>query len=178
MAAKSSQIKTGAIAALQQQHAEANGDKHVKVNLVSANTKAAAASADTSEAGTIFASSVGTIMSDGMQANGTATAYAASGGGQDTRSAMHTNGASCGGEAKPSSALPRESHEETEGAKGGSSHVVAVAVCVAGAVMSSMLQFAFVYGEYRLSSKQFELARLRLAPVATYGFCGGKIRRG
>jgi len=29
----------------------------------------------------------------------------------------------------------------------GTSHVVAVAVCVVGAIMASMLQFAFVYGE-------------------------------
>ncbi len=34
-----------------------------------------------------------------------------------------------------------------EGGERHTSHVTAVAVCVAGAVMSSMLQFSFVYGE-------------------------------
>lgn len=33
------------------------------------------------------------------------------------------------------------------GERGTSHHVAAVAVCVVGAVMSSMLQFSFVFGE-------------------------------
>lgn len=42
-----------------------------------------------------------------------------------------------------------------EGTGGKTSHLTAVAVCVAGAVMSSMLQFSFVYGEicFHRSSK-------------------------
>lgn len=47
------------------------------------------------------------------------------------------------------SAQPPERSDKDAKDKGerGGSHVVAVAVCVVGAVMSSMLQFSFVYGE-------------------------------
>lgn len=44
-----------------------------------------------------------------------------------------------------SSRSPGES--SAEGLEGQTNHLAAVAVCVTGAVMSSMLQFSFVYGE-------------------------------
>ncbi|CAM9359623.1 unnamed protein product [Ectocarpus sp. 13 AM-2016] len=41
----------------------------------------------------------------------------------------------------------KEASDKTKGAGEQTSHLTAVAVCVAGAVMSSMLQFSFVYGD-------------------------------
>lgn len=44
----------------------------------------------------------------------------------------------------------KEASDKTKGAGEKTSHLTAVAVCVAGAVMSSMLQFSFVYGKRRV----------------------------
>lgn len=44
----------------------------------------------------------------------------------------------------------KEASDKTKGEGKKTSHLTAVAVCVAGAVMSSMLQFSFVYGERRV----------------------------
>ena len=65
------------------------------------------------------------------------------------RSAMLENGSPCAEARAVSSGRPKEFSDGNieEGGDTETSHLVAVAVCVAGAVMSSMLQFAFVYGK-------------------------------
>ncbi|CAM9457239.1 unnamed protein product [Ascophyllum nodosum] len=65
------------------------------------------------------------------------------------RSAMLENGSPCAEARAVSSGRPKEFSDGNieEGGDTETSHLVAVAVCVAGAVMSSMLQFAFVYGD-------------------------------
>ena len=61
---------------------------------------------------------------------------------------MHAVGSSLDGGVASSSGALKENSGGKGGKTGEGSHLTAVAVCVAGAVMSSMLQFSFVYGKW------------------------------
>eukprot|EP00752_Nemacystus_decipiens_P003114 g2884.t1 len=116
--AQSSRIKARAIEAAQRkQIAKANSNKQVETGLVSLDVEASR---------TDVSASTGSTDANGPTA---------------TRSEMHKDGHEEG--------LPPGQTKErpAEGTGGKTNHLAAVAVCVTGAVMSSMLQFSFVYGD-------------------------------
>lgn len=102
---------------------------------------AAAANPDTS----LSATTTGSAIASGEDARAAGPVKMVDAdGGSATRNKIHNGGSADG--LPPVSTLPK-SAEETKGAGARTSHLTAIAVCVTGAVMSSMLQFAFVYGE-------------------------------
>lgn len=123
--------------------------KKVELGLPSSDTGASTVQMDVSgTSGPYIVPAVDKTAQEGsVQATKVVDAAGSSGQGNGaqngTRSAMHASS-----QAGPSSGLPQETCEGKEKkAPGGGGHLTAVAVCVAGAVMSSMLQFSFVYGK-------------------------------
>lgn len=135
--AQSSRIKARATEAAQlKKVAEASSAKQVETELASfdveaspTSSKKAAGGSAKSDPDTDVSASTGTSDSKGVTAA--------------TRSKMHKVGSMEG--------VPPGPAEDSlaKGTEGKTSHLAAVAVCVTGAVMSSMLQFSFVYGEIR-----------------------------
>lgn len=132
--AQSSRIKARAAEAAQcKQIPETSSNKQVKIDLVSSDVEKASPSSSKT-AGGPAKSDPGTDVSAStaeVDVNGVAAA---------TRSRMHKDGHEEGSPGPTEEGF-------AEGKEGKTSHLAAVSVCVAGAVMSSMLQFAFVYGE-------------------------------
>lgn len=73
-----------------------------------------------------------------------------------TQSPLHESPSSSEVEKGLPSRPPLVLSEKQGETKAKSSHLTAIAVCVAGAVMSSMLQFAFVYGALRRSRSRLD----------------------
>ncbi|CAM9680111.1 unnamed protein product [Laminaria digitata] len=88
-------------------------------------------------------SSIATVAADTSPSASKRTAGRNNG----TQSPLHESPTSSEVEKGLPSRPPMVLSEKQEETKAKSSHFTAIAVCVAGAVMSSMLQFAFVYGE-------------------------------
>ncbi|CAM9163497.1 unnamed protein product [Pylaiella littoralis] len=152
LSAQSSRIKARAIKAAQlsQSKYQASSGKQVQHDLASVDIEVSASAAklegesdrsdpDTTVSASTTAGSTGT--SSGPEA--AVVKAADSKEGKATRSTMHKAG-SVG-------VLPSGQPQKRSGANGGegkkTSHLAAVAVCILGAVMSSMLQFSFVYGD-------------------------------
>lgn len=133
--AQSSRIKARAGEATQSKEvAEASSEKQIETDLASFDVEGSPKSSK-KVAG-------GSVKSDPDTDVSASTAEIDLNGVTATRSKMHKGG--------PEEGLPPGPTEDSlaKGAAGGkTSHLTAVAVCVAGAVMSSMLQFSFVYGE-------------------------------
>lgn len=132
--AQSSRIKARATEAAQlKQVTEASSAKQVETELVSFDVEASTSSSSKKAAD-------GSAKSD-PDTDVSATGVSDPNGATATRSKMH--------KGRSMEGLPPGPAEESlaKGKGGKTSHLAAVAVCVAGAVMSSMLQFSFVYGE-------------------------------
>lgn len=127
LAAKSSGIKERALSS---QVTGSSGESNLEVELSPSHSEAAATEASGRSAVVVLSASVGTAARSDTEG----------GPGSATRSVMHTKGAL--------SATQQDISKKEDGARGGTSHLAAVAVCAIGAVMSSMLQFSFVYGKW------------------------------
>eukprot|EP00903_Cladosiphon_okamuranus_P017561 g16175.t1 len=134
LSAQSSRIKASTAEATQsKQIAEAKSKKQVETELASFDVEASPDSPKKAAGGGLAKSDPGT---DDASASTDTTD-----GVTDTRSKMHKVDAEEGLPPGPTEdSLAKQTARKT-------SHLAAVAVCVAGAVMSSMLQFSFVYGD-------------------------------
>lgn len=134
--AQSSRIKARATEATQsKQIAEESSKKQVETDLASFDVEASPDSSKKAAGG-------GSAKSDPGTDDASASTDAANGV-TATLSKLHKVGEEEGPPPGPTEdSLAKETAGKT-------SHLGAVAVCVAGAVMSSMLQFSFVYGKIR-----------------------------
>ncbi|CAM9150746.1 unnamed protein product [Scytosiphon promiscuus] len=143
--AQSSRIKARAIEAADRhsQKSEAGGDTRVEGGVPPTDLEGspAAANPDTS----VSTTTTGSAVASGDDTRAAAAVEMTNvDGGTATRNKIHTGG---GAQATTPGPPLAEDRDEVKGKGARTSHLTAIAVCVTGAVMSSMLQFSFVYGD-------------------------------